>query len=112
MIYANTAFQAIRGMATHHAKKVYNDIYGSVTGATPLSYAFRHTKDQAMYDNAVRNGTANQFKWSEGSLSYKKMGAIGLAGYGVANTGYRLLSGGSLYRDNEGNRNLIGLPLV
>ena len=56
------------------------------------------------------------FRHQNGEAAYGRMAGAATAGalgtYGALNTPYRLLSGGGLFHDNEGNTDIIGIPFL
>lgn len=49
---------------------------------------------------------------NDGTWNKKAIAGSGLIGYTGLSSAYRLASGGSLYKDNNGNTNLIGVPFI
>lgn len=49
---------------------------------------------------------------NDGTWNKKAIAGSGLVGYTGLSSAYRLASGGSLYKDDNGNTNLIGIPFI
>jgi len=112
MLNANQAINQFFALTKREIKAASMDVLQTAKGEMPLTYAFRTPVERAAYDQAVMNKTTADFQWGAGSLSYRRMAGIGLGAYGAVNSTYRLASGGSLYRDSNGNTDMIGLPLI
>lgn len=59
-----------------------------------------------------RNKAGLAFSRADGSTNVAGVAAAGAAAYGVANTGYRMASGGTVFHDSDGNFDVMGLPLI
>lgn len=52
------------------------------------------------------------FYRNDGSLSYKRIAGAAFGGVVAANTVGRIATGGGLYRDSDGNFDIIGIPFI
>jgi hypothetical protein len=118
----NKAFNAIRGIAGH-VKQLASDVSYSATNLN--TYAFRNAEARKAFDakhgpkydygthqTTPRKAVPNNYQWAPGSMSWGRIGATAGIGYAGLDAGYRALSGGSLYRNSDGERDLVGIPLV
>jgi hypothetical protein len=71
-----------------------------------LDYPFEKMagKQPGYVSNMIKNG--------EKYNSAKHLARVGLQTYAVGNTAYRIASGGGLYRDKEGNFDIMGVPFI
>jgi len=85
----------------------------------PLTYAFRTAEArQAFRDSVQKHGIEKAIQmhkengWGKDSLSWKRIGIIGGTAYAGTDMMYRALSGGSLYRNKDGERDFVGIPML
>jgi hypothetical protein len=97
---------------------VYNDLSNTVTGfgkgeSVPWDYAIRNKAGRDSFDAHRTSGSKDPFEgFGEGTLSKKRIAALGLGGYAIADGAYRTVSGGSAYRNNSGRKDLVGVPFI
>lgn len=53
-----------------------------------------------------------KMKFGEGENEYRISGAKAAAGFMGASSAFRLASGGGIYRDKDGNTDIIGIPFI
>lgn len=104
-----------------HLKNYYGRMFSEIgagyrTGNYALPIANQEARDAFMahYDMASQNKMQMPGAGTVGlkDISYKRLAGVGLAGFAAMNIPYRLATGGSLYRDSNGNSNIIGVPLI
>lgn len=61
---------------------------------------------------ARTQGLSAAVKNTDGTYNYGNMARLGAAGWIGGSVGYRALSGGGLYRDADGNTDIIGIPFI
>lgn len=83
------------------------------TGLFSLAEGFGEAGNQYTGNTASRAAQhAGYFSKNQaGEIDNVNLGKIA-GGYFAASAGARVVSGGGLYKDNQGNTNLIGVPLV
>lgn len=97
----NRAFTGVKN-AGGQVKEAYN-------GDVPLTTPFRKSDHiEKMRDS----GKGSDYEWGDKSLSWKKIGAATAGAYVAGDTAYRGISGGSLYRNNDGQRDIVGIPII
>lgn len=106
MLASNLAFNPIKGF-----KNLGNDLWRTASKKdVPLTHAFRTYEGQQQFANYT--GDPSKFKYGAGTLNKKRIaGAIGAA-YVGGDMAYRALSGGSMYRNNQGERDFVGIPFL
>lgn len=97
----NRIFQGIKN-AGIQTKQAYN-------GDVPLTTMFRN--GEAIKDMRA-SGRGAKHEWGEGSLSWKKIGATAGAGYVGIDSVHRMGSGGGFTRNAEGQRDIVGIPII
>lgn len=89
-----------RGMTNKHLPWYY--------GA--LNQAGQRSAVRGGIEKATKKGDGYQFQM--GHISKARVaGALG-AGYVATDTAYRALSGGSMYRNSDGERDFVGVPIL
>lgn len=114
MVNSNGVINTI-GEGFSHLSKYYGNIGREAMAAYKSgNYKIPFLKDKQMREDAVKHAQdgADLKGVDLGEMSYKRMAGVGLAAFAAVNVPYRMLSGGSLYRDSNGNSNLIGVPLL
>lgn len=97
----NRAFEGVKN-AGIQTKQAYR-------GEVPMTTAFR--KGDAIAD--MRNsGQGQDYQWGDKSLSWKKIGAAAAGGYVGIDSVHRMGSGGGVTRNAEGQRDIVGIPII
>src|SRR4051812_8068345 len=114
MLASNKAINTIIGLGSGAKKSMGNAVRDARLGLThdklPYYYGLLN-KEARTGALKTANGNGN-YSFRARDLSIGRVAGAAMAGYAGANVPYRLLSGGSLYRDKDGNRDMIGLPFV
>ena len=91
-----------------------NNKYG--TGLNRIKPLARVAKDAGEgfnpYDMTWKQRAKMLAMDDEGKYSAKRIAAMGGAGYMGLSAAERIASGGGLYKDSEGNTDIIGIPLI
>lgn len=95
-----------RGEAINSSNIAINKIGNNMLGGGEmLAKMFKEAKATDAFDSTFRKAAAKGVK---GDLNWGKIAGS----YIGASAAYRVASGGGLYRDKNGNNNLIGVPFV
>jgi hypothetical protein len=112
MVRSNIAINGWRAIKQGY-RNIGNDLKRTWYGEVPWDYAFRTAEARAAFD-AV--GDIKKFKeqggFGAGTLSWKRIGVIGGTAYAGTDAIYRALSGGSMYRNKNGESDFVGIPLI
>ncbi|SFJ62540.1 hypothetical protein SAMN02799624_05229 [Paenibacillus sp. UNC496MF] len=109
---ANLALNAWSALKAE-SKSLYADAKSTWRTEAPLTTMLRKAPDRALAEDWYRkNGTMSGFKWKPGSISMGRSAALGLGGYAVADTVSRIGGGGGISRNAQGQRDLVGVPLI
>ena len=84
-------------------KKVYNSDFAGGIRDSVKNIAADHSSIDAVW-----NGIKNAHLGSDGKLSPWRVAGTGIGVSAAA----RIVSGGGIYRDKDGNANLIGIPFI
>ena len=88
-----------------HSNKAINPMFSNFTGAVELAGEVFGNNNLSMdaVNKVFREGGTEAGKWNAGTIagSAVTLGAVG-----------RVMSGGGVYKDGQGNTNLPGLPFV
>lgn len=103
-LFSNRAINGIRGL--------YGDVGRTIREDVPLSYAIRNREARQAFDDWVAQGRRGDFRFGEGTIDYRRAAALAASSYAAADLGYRALSGGSIYRNHTGERDLVGIPFI
>lgn len=104
-LFANKAVNQIKGM--------YSDVGKTVRPDVPLTYSMRNAQARASYDKMAASGQARDFKgFDKGSIDRRRVAALGATAYVGGDLAYRTASGGSAYRNNSGEKDFVGVPLI
>lgn len=94
-------------------KEIGRDLKRTWYNEVPLSYTIRTAEARKAFDQV---GDIQKFKqqggFGPGTLDWKRIGIIGGTAYVGADTIYRALSGGSMYRNKTGESDIVGIPLI
>lgn len=97
----NRVFQGVKNAGTQ-TKQAYR---GQVPLTTPLRKG-----DAIASMRASKQGA--EYEWGDGSLSWKKVGLAAAGGYAAIDSVNRMESGGSVTRNAEGQRDIVGIPII
>lgn len=108
---AKVMSQRLRGGGAKKLRQLKNDVK---QGALPASEYNKQVEKMKTVDNWDR--AASIFKNSKGEVTAgSAAGGTAVAGLGLyagVNVPYRVASGGGLYRDSDGNFDVIGMPFL
>jgi hypothetical protein len=115
MNVAINGWKAISGTVVGMAR----DLKASAKMQTPLFHAFANDAAKKRFAESKLDLWANGGDWRNYAGFYgwrdmnkaKVFGALG-AGYAVADSIGRLATGGTLTRNADGNRDIVGIPLI
>lgn len=79
--------------------KAIGKTFGNVTGAA-----------SALVDNGVEG--LQDFYKVDGKYNKSRIALTAFGAFAVPNTAFRFASGGGLYRDNDGDFNIVGIPFI
>ena len=103
-LIANQAVNSFRSMG--------RDVRSTFTGdGKDLTYAFRTPEARAAYDKLPLDQRAGH-KWDRGSFNRRRAAAAAGAAYVGGDATYRILSGGSAYRNSSGESDVVGIPMI
>lgn len=95
-------------MPLNKIQGLYSDIQRTVRDDVPLDYFLRTAEARRKYDQ-----NPGSFEgWSPGTLRKRRVAALGLGAYAAGDIAYRTLSGGSMYRNNTGRKDFVGIPMI
>lgn len=110
---SNIALNAFSALKNEY-KSVGKEMAGSFYGEKPLTHSLRNAKSRAAFEKSGMS--AADFKkaggYGEGSFSWKRAGLLAGTAYAGTDMAYRGISGGSLYRNNSGERDFVGVPFL
>ncbi len=92
-------------------KGLYGDVAKTAKGSVPLTYPIRNAQARGAYDK-FSSAEKGAHKWGKGTLSPGRAAALAGSAYVAGDAGYRALSGGSMYRDKDGEKNFVGIPFI
>lgn len=97
----NRLYQGVKGLGSQATQ--------TVKGEVPLTTMFR-TGDARRQMEA--SGMGADYQWGEKSLSWKKIGATAAGGYVGVDSVHRMATGGGFTRNAEGQRDIVGIPII
>lgn len=105
----NLAINGFRAISTR-AKNFVADAHKVWKTEEPVKYMFM-TDDAREAMRKARRQKEN-YRLRAEDISLARTAALGLGAYAVADTAYRAISGGSMYRNRTGQKDFVGIPFI